>query len=206
MSRWPGALLALLALPAMDTPAAAAGDDAEAAVDGAGEGRYEGRSEGANDAADEPDEAADAPEDAPEGMHGAVGVGGFVGLTGPGRYGLAAEAEVFPPWPLDVLGDRVGLGLRYRGWDGLARGLVVGGLVYEAGATRPHLTIELHGDVGLVYGTAGGNRLLLGGGVRTQLGVFGPVAVALHGDVYCAFENLRLRPHIVPAVTVGLAR
>lgn len=193
MIRWPGALLALLALPAMDAPAAVAGDGAQSAAD---EGGPEGGNGGGPDGED---------DGAPEAMHWAVGAGGFVGLTGPGRYGLAAEAEVFPPWPRDLLGEHIGLGLRYRGFDGLARGLVAGGLVYVAGATRPHLTIELHGDVGLAYGSDS-NRLLLGGGVRTQLGLFGPVAVALHGDVFYTFEDLRLRPHIVPAVTVGLAR
>jgi hypothetical protein len=191
VSRWPGALLALLALPALHAPAA--GDDSERA--------------GTDTAAGEAGEGAErAPEIAPDGVHGAVGVGGFLGLTGPGRFGLAAEAEVFPAWSLGSLGDRVGLGLRYRGFDGLARGIVAGGPVYVAAATRPHIAIEMHGDIGLLYGTADGNRLLLGGGVRTQLGLFGPVAVALHGDVYYALEHLRLRPHIVPAVTVGLAR
>lgn len=194
MSRWPGALLALLALAAPETPAAAdvAGDDAAAGGD------VVRRDDAAGDDAGEPEVV--------EAMHWAVGVGGFVGLTGPGRYGLAAEAEVFPRWPGQLLGDRVGLGLRYRGFDGLARGIVAGGLVYEAAATRPHLAIELHGDIGMAIGLAGSDRLLLGGGVRTQIGLWGPVAVALHGDVYYTFENLRLRPHIVPAVTVGLAR
>jgi hypothetical protein len=184
VSRWPGALLALLALAARETPAAAgvAGEDGAPGEDDAAE-----------------------PEPA-EATRWAVGVGGFIGVTGPGRYGLAAEAEVFPRWPGQLLGDRVGLGLRYRGFDGLARGIAAGGLVYEAAATRPHLAIELHGDIGVAFGPAGSNRLLLGGGVRTQIGLWGPVAVALHGDVYYTSENLRLRPHIVPAVTVGLAR
>jgi hypothetical protein len=194
VSRWPGALLALLALAAAETPVAADVAGADAGGDDAAAG---GDDAGAGDAS-EPEVA--------EAMHWAVGVGGFVGLTGPGRYGLAAEAEVFPRWPGQLLDDHVGLGLRYRGFDGLARGIVAGGPVYAAAATRPHLAIELHGDIGMAFGPADGNRLLLGGGVRTQIGLWGPVAVALHGDVYYTFEGLRLRPHIVPAVTVGLTR
>jgi hypothetical protein len=149
---------------------------------------------------------AAAEEEAPaqEPVHWIVGAGGFVGLTGPARYGLAAEAQVFPArWPGAVLGEQIGLGLRYRGHDGLARGLVAAGLVYEAGATRPHIAIELHGDVGATYGPA---RPLLGGGARIQLGLWGPVALAAHADIYYWLDGWRPRPLVVPAVTLGLAR
>ena len=137
-------------------------------------------------------------------VHWAVGVGGFAGVTGPARYGLAAEAQVYPGrWPGHVLGEDFGLGVRYRGYDGLASGLVAAGLVYQAGATRPHFVLEVHGDVGVAYGLT---EPLLGGGVRVQLGVWGPVAVAVAADVYYWFDGERPRPITVPAVTVALAR
>lgn len=137
-------------------------------------------------------------------MHGVVGVGGFVGLTGPARAGLAAEAQVYPgSWPGQVLGQHFGLGVRYRGYDGLASGLVAAGLVYQAGATRPHFVLEVHGDLGVAYGPG---EPLLGGGVRLQLGLWGPVAVAVAADVFYWFDGERPRPIVVPALTVALAR
>jgi len=140
----------------------------------------------------------------PGAVHWAVGVGGFVGVTGPARYGLAAEAQVYPGrWPGQVLGESFGLGVRYRGYDGLASGLVAAGLVYQAGATRPHFVLEVHGDVGMAYGL---DEPLLGGGVRLQLGMWGPVAVAVAADLYYWFDGERPRPITVPAVTVALAR
>jgi hypothetical protein len=136
--------------------------------------------------------------------HWTVGAGGFVGLTGPARFGLAAEAQLYPArWPGEVLGSRFGLGVRYRGHDGLAGGLIAAGLVYQAGATRPHFVLEVHGDLGLAYGPA---EPVLGGGVRLQLGAFGPVAVAVAADVYYWFDGQRPHPIMVPAVIVGLAR
>jgi hypothetical protein len=157
--------------------------------------------------AEEAEEAEQAEEDEPpgqDGVHGAAGAGVFVGVTGRARAGLAAEAQVYPGrWPGQVLGGHFGLGVRYRGWDGLSSGLVAGGLVYQAGATRPHFVLEVHGDVGVAYGPT---EPLLGGGVRVQLGVWGPVAVAVAADVYYWFDGERPRPIAVPAVTVALAR
>lgn len=133
-----------------------------------------------------------------------AGAGGFVGLTGPARHGLAAEAQVYPArWPGQLLGPQFGLGVRYRGHDGLAGGLVAAGLVYQAGATRPHFVLELHGDLGYAYDIG---EPLLGGGVRLQLGAWGPVAVAAATDVYYWFDGERPRPILMPAVLVGLAR
>lgn len=141
---------------------------------------------------------------APGRIHWSIDAGGFAGLTGPAGYGIAAAAQVFPGrWPGEVLGPRFGLGLRYRGFEGLSRGLVAAGLAYQAGATRPHLVMELHGELGLDHGT---RRPVLGGGVRTQLGLWGPVTLAVHADGYLLLDGLRPRLAIVPAVTLGLAR
>jgi hypothetical protein len=140
----------------------------------------------------------------PEEMHWAAGAGVFAGVTGRARAGLAAEAQVYPgSWPGHVLGGHFGLGVRYRGHDGLGSGLVAGGLVYQAGATRPHFVLEVHGDVGVAYGPT---EPLVGGGVRVQLGVWGPVAVAVAADVYYWFDGERPRPIAVPAVLVALGR
>jgi hypothetical protein len=155
-------------------------------------------------AAAEEDAAGVSGQGEQESGHQVAGVGGFAGLTGPARYGLAAEAQMYPArWPGQVLSRHFGLGVRYRGYDGLASGLIAAGLVYQAGATRPHFVLELHGDLGLAYGPA---EPLLGGGVRLQLGVWGPVAVAVAADIYYWFDGERPRPITVPAVIVGLAR
>ncbi|WP_428261663.1 hypothetical protein [Haliangium sp.] len=149
------------------------------------------------------DETADETADERE-RHLVVGAGGFAGLTGPAGYGPAAELELFP----GVIDDRLGLGLRWRGFEGVAQGLVGAGLVFEAGATRPHISLELHADVGWLYGDLaalgepGLRRIAAGGGVRTQLGLWGPVAVALGGDGYFVFEGARTRLALMPALTI----
>ncbi len=141
---------------------------------------------------------------------------------------MLVQADIFPGrWPLG-LSRRLGLGVRWRGFAGLGRpcesGLVAASVAYEGGATRPHIALALHGIVGVTYGPepadedesedgaqarAGSYRPglpVVGAGVRTQLAVWGPLAVALHGDIFFVIDGVRLRAAVLPGLSVALAR
>ncbi|GAB4512885.1 MAG: hypothetical protein Tsb0020_30960 [Haliangiales bacterium] len=178
--------------------------------------------------------ASDAPDPEPGagGLHASLDLGGFVGVTGPAPYGLLVQADIFPgQWPLG-LSRRLGLGVRWRGFAGRGRplesGLVAASVAYEGGATRPHIALALHGIVGVTYGPEvdsepevgpepeggaqaqpGGYRPglpVVGAGVRTQLAVWGPLAVALHADIFFVIDGVRLRAAVAPGISVALAR
>ncbi|ACY17953.1 hypothetical protein [Haliangium ochraceum] len=183
--RLPRALLVpVLAAGAFAAPAGVAAEERVSAADArAGEGES-GQGEGAGEAGPV--------------AHWAVGAGSFLGLTGPAAFGLAAEAQMVPRfWP----GPYFGLGVRYRGFRGLASGLVAAGPVFQAAATRPHLAIEMHASAGLRYGPA---EPVFGAGVRTQLGLWGPLALALSADGYASFDGARLRLAVMPALMLVL--
>jgi hypothetical protein len=59
-------------------------------------------------------------------------------------------------------------------------GMVTAGAIYEAAASRPRLIMALHGDLGVTYGPDGGDdvRPVVGGGLKTHLGIIGPLAIA----------------------------
>jgi hypothetical protein len=126
-------------------------------------------------ASDADDTAVDAvPQERPRAVHWAVAIGGFGALTGPAGRGPAALAELYPGGRL----GRLGFALRFRGFENLDAGMALAGLSFEAGASRPTLTMALHAEAGLAYGPRCGAA---GGGLRTQLGVAGPLV--LIGDV-----------------------
>ena len=108
--------------------------------------------------------------------YAAVGVGGYLALTGPGELGPAAELELYPArW------GRFGVRAAYYGLDAddLGAALLTSGLTYQAAASRPHLHLALHADLAIAVGDADGTLLGAGGGVQSQLWVLGPVALGL---------------------------
>jgi hypothetical protein len=115
-------------------------------------------------------------------VHGSVGGGTSFLLTGHGddrnRYEL--EVDIKPA-------SRFGGHLAWRAFDGDHHGLLLGGLVYEGGAARPRLVVDLHGDVGVdldVYAP------VVGGGVRTTLMIWKLLGVAFDGGGYLVIDGV----------------
>ena len=103
------------------------------------------------------------PEDKAPPIHGTAGVGGALLLTGDrgdrARLELAADVK---------LGGRIGVLAAWRASDPSEKryGLVTAGVVFEAGAARPRLVLDLHADVGADLDA---RAPVLGGGIRTTL-------------------------------------
>ena len=115
-------------------------------------------------------------------FHGSVGVGGALLLTGDDgdrlRLEIAADAK---------LGGRYGALLAWRGIGDDLRGLLTAGLVFEAGAARPRLVLDLHADLGADLDV---RAPLAGGGIRTTLGIAGPLGVVLDSGAYLVIDGV----------------
>lgn len=114
--------------------------------------------------------------------HGSVGIGGALLLTGFGadrnRFEIEADLE-----PGSQLGGLVAL----RGVDDTHRGIACAGVVYEAGAARPRLVLDLHGDVGVDLDHP---APMVGGGVRTTITIVGPLGLALDAGGYLVIDGV----------------
>jgi hypothetical protein len=115
-------------------------------------------------------------------FHGSLGVGGSLLATG--ARGDSAR--------LDAIVDlkprsRFGGLLAWRAFDEDHRGLVTAGLVYEAGAARPRLVLDLHADVGVDLDN---KAPLAGGGLRTSIAILGPVGIALDTGALLVVDGL----------------
>lgn len=126
--------------------------------------------------------AADDGNAARRPVHGSIGGGSSLLLTGDGgdrtRFELALDIKP---------ASRFGGHLAWRAFDGDHRGLVLGGIVYEAGAARPLLVLDLHGDVGAdldVYAP------VVGGGVRTTLTLWKLIGVGLDTGAYLVLDGI----------------
>lgn len=115
-------------------------------------------------------------------IHGSVGVGGALLLTGAGgdRTRLDLAVDLKPR-------SRYGVLLAWRGWDDAHRGLVMAGLVYEGGAARPRLVLDLHADAGVDLDA---RRPVAGGGIRTTIAIAGPLGVVLDSGLYVVLGGL----------------
>lgn len=117
------------------------------------------------------------PAAADDRWHGSLGLGGDLLLTGAdGDHArFAVVGELVPP------GSRFGGSLAWRAATGDRRGLLLGGLVFEAGAARPRLVLALHADAGADLDA---RAPAAGGGLRTTLGLLGPLGLALDAAGY----------------------
>jgi hypothetical protein len=115
-------------------------------------------------------------------IHASVGIGGALLATGDlgDRGRLELEVDVEPH-------SRFGALLALRGFDEDHRGLVCAGLVYEPGAARPTLVIDLHADVGADLDQ---HAPLAGGGIRTTIGLYGPAGIALDSGGYLVIDGV----------------
>ena len=115
-------------------------------------------------------------------VHGSVGVGGPLLLTAHDDNRLRAELE------LDVEpGSRYGGLVAWRGFDDEARGMLLGGLIFEGAAARPRLVVDLHADVGADLDQY---APVIGGGLRTVLTIWGPFGIALDTGAYLVIDGV----------------
>ena len=123
-----------------------------------------------------------APAHADRGVHGSVGAGGSLLLTGGGgdRGRLDVAIDVKPR-------SRFGGIVAWRAFDENHRGLVTAGVVYEGGAARPRLVLDLYAHVGFDLDA---KAPLVGGGLRTTLAIIGPLGVVLDSGAQLVVDGL----------------
>jgi hypothetical protein len=115
-------------------------------------------------------------------IHGSAGLGGSLLATGDlgDRGRLDFEVDVEPH-------SQYGALLALRGFDENHHGLVCAGLVYEPGAARPTLVVDLHADLGADLDQ---HAPLAGGGIRTTIGIYGPFGIALDSGGYLVIDGI----------------
>jgi hypothetical protein len=115
-------------------------------------------------------------------LHGSVGAGGTLLTTGSqgDRFRLDVAVDLKPR-------SRYGVLLAWRAFDEDHRGLVTAGIVFEGAAARPRLVLDLHADVGadLDQGAP-----VVGGGIRTTIGIIGPLGVVYDGGAYVILDGV----------------
>jgi hypothetical protein len=126
--------------------------------------------------------AASASVSADRPIHGSVSAGGTLLLTGDEGTRNRGELE------LDVEPQsRFGALVAWRAFDQDHKGLVTAGLIYEGGAARPRLVLDLHGDVGVDLDH---KAPVVGGGIRTVLTLIGPLGLALDTGAYLVIDGV----------------
>ncbi|HSD89301.1 MAG TPA: hypothetical protein VLB44_17350 [Kofleriaceae bacterium] len=116
-------------------------------------------------------------------VHGGIGGGTSFLLTGAegDRNRFELEVDIEPPR------SRFGGLLAWRAFDDKHHGLLTGGLVYEAGAARPLLVVDLHADAGVDLDH---EAPLAGGGIRTTLTVWKMIGIGLDGGAYLVIDGV----------------
>lgn len=114
--------------------------------------------------------------------HGSVGGGTSFLLSGDNgdrnRFELEADVEPASRW---------GALLAWRGFDDDHKGIVDAGVIYEAGAARPRLVVDLHADIGFDLDQ---KAPMIGGGLRTVIAIVGPLGVALDTGPYLVIDGV----------------
>ena len=135
-------------------------------------------------------------------IHGSLAAGGSLVVTGSdgdrlrnevsfdikprSRYGLIAGWRAF---------DQGSLG------DGEHDGMLTAGIVFEAGAARPRLVLDLVGELGWDLDQS---APLAGAGIRNTIGVIGPLAAVLHSSLYVIVDGGDTRVQLQGNLLVGL--
>lgn len=135
-------------------------------------------------------------------LHGSVAAGGtFVAVGSDGDRLRSEVSAAIKPW------SRYGLIAGWRAFDaaslgdGTHDGMLTAGLVYEAGAARPRLVLDLVAEVGWDLDH---RAPLVGAGIRNTIGVVGPLAVVLHSSLYIVLDGIATRVHLQGSLLVGL--
>lgn len=129
-------------------------------------------------------------------IHGSVGAGGSLLATGNGgdRGRLDVIAELTPR-------SRFGALAAWRAFDENHAGLITAGLVYEAGAARPRLVLDLDAVAGFDLDA---RRPLAGGGIRATLAIIGPLGIALDSTAHLVIDGIDTRLQLATgALIVG---
>ena len=135
----------------------------------------------------------------PRNFYWSIGAGWVTRLTGPDG-GPSLEAEVYPGGRF----GRVGFTAYFRGQlelDGLDIGLITAGLTYEAAASRPKLTLNMHAEVGFTYGES---FPVVGVGVKTQLWIKGPFAVAINSTGHMLLDGTDSRLQLGTSLLIAI--
>ena len=115
-------------------------------------------------------------------IRGSAGAGGALVLVG--EQGDRQRAEVVVDLkPRSRYGGIAG----WRAFDEERKGLVTGGLVYEAGAARPRLVLDLIVELGADLDQ---RAPLAGGGIRSTLTIIGPLGIALSTNAYLVIDGV----------------
>jgi hypothetical protein len=124
---------------------------------------------------------------AERGLHGSAGAGGALLATG-ARGDRARGDRARIDAAVDVkLRGRLGVLAAWRAWDREHRGIVTAGAVYEAGAARPRLVLDLHADLGADLDA---RAPVAGGGLRATLAIAGPIGAVLDGCALLAIDGV----------------
>lgn len=131
-------------------------------------------------------------------LHGSAGAGTAFLLTGDNgdRNRFDVEVDVEPY-------SRFGALVALRGFDGQHRGLACAGLVYEAGAARPRLVLDLHADLGADLDQ---RAPLAGGGIRTTITIVGPLGIALDTGAYLVIDGVDRTRMVISSGAALVAR
>lgn len=115
-------------------------------------------------------------------IHGSIGGGSALVITGAdndhNRFELEADLEPHSRW---------GALIAWRQFSGNHSGMVAAGVIYEAGAARPRLVLDFHGDAGFDLDQ---RAPMVGGGLRTVIEIYGPFGVALETGGYLVIDGV----------------
>ena len=121
-------------------------------------------------------------------IHGAIGAGGSLVLLGEDGDRLRSEVAFNLKWR-----SRYGGSIAWRAFDqgslgdGKHDGMVLAGLVYEGGAARPRLVLDLIVEAGVDLDQ---KAPVVGGGILNTLTIIGPLGVQLHTGAYLVVDGV----------------
>ncbi len=115
-------------------------------------------------------------------IHGSIGAGGTLVLTGEQGDRTRADVAVDLKWH-----SRYGGIVAWRAFDQDRKGLVTAGVVYEGGAARPRLVLDLVAELGADLDQ---KAPLAGGGIRSTLTIIGPLGVSLYTGAYLVWDGI----------------
>jgi hypothetical protein len=121
-------------------------------------------------------------------IHGAIGGGGSLVLVGEDGDRLRNDLAFNVKWR-----SRYGASIAWRAFDagslgdGKHDGMVLAGLVYEGGAARPRLVLDLIVEAGADLDQ---KAPVVGGGILNTIAIIGPLGVQLHTGAYLVIDGV----------------
>jgi hypothetical protein len=136
-------------------------------------------------------------------IHGSAGAGGSRVWIGEDDDRFRNEVSIDLKWR-----SRYGAIIGWRAFDagslgdGDHAGIITAGVVYEAGAARPRLVLDLVVEAGADLDQ---RAPLVGGGIRNTLAIIGPLGVVLHTAAYVVIDGIEhSRLHVQSNLLVAL--